>query len=107
MDGDTSFCVISKTSAQSKCIFYAECQAYVDYYFREAEDNKENDQENQGQDKDVELPIFELATVARATDSFSMDNKLGEAFDDVLLWLCGTRICYLWTVFSKIICLEL
>ncbi|EOY12696.1 Uncharacterized protein TCM_031211 isoform 2, partial [Theobroma cacao] len=45
---------------------------------RETKDNKENDQENQGQDEDMELPIFEPPTIARATDSFSMDIKLGE-----------------------------
>ncbi|EOY12655.1 Uncharacterized protein TCM_031157 [Theobroma cacao] len=44
----------------------------------ETESNKENDSENQGQDDDVELPIFGLPTIALATDSFSMDSKLVE-----------------------------
>ncbi|KAK6229580.1 hypothetical protein SCA6_018531 [Theobroma cacao] len=45
---------------------------------RETKDNKENDQENQGQDENMELPIFEPPTIARATDSFSVDIKQSE-----------------------------
>ncbi|EOY12689.1 S-locus lectin protein kinase family protein [Theobroma cacao] len=45
---------------------------------RETKDNKENDQENQGQDEDMELPIFEPHTIARAADSFSVDIKVRE-----------------------------
>ncbi|EOY12905.1 S-locus lectin protein kinase family protein [Theobroma cacao] len=37
-----------------------------------------NDQKNQGQSEDMELAVFELATIARATGSFSFNNKLGE-----------------------------
>ncbi|KAH9673668.1 Receptor-like serine/threonine-protein kinase SD1-8 [Citrus sinensis] len=36
------------------------------------------DQENQDQIEDLELPLFELATIANATDNFSINNKLGE-----------------------------
>ncbi|KAK9193797.1 hypothetical protein WN944_004496 [Citrus x changshan-huyou] len=36
------------------------------------------DQENQDQIEDLELPLFELATIANATDNFSINNKLGQ-----------------------------
>ncbi|WJX63129.1 hypothetical protein P8452_48051 [Trifolium repens] len=34
--------------------------------------------EDQGEDKDFELPIFDLTTISNATNNFSIDNKLGE-----------------------------
>jgi hypothetical protein len=34
--------------------------------------------EDQGEDKDFELPIFDLTTISKATNNFSIDNKLGE-----------------------------
>ncbi|KAK9209464.1 hypothetical protein WN944_001830 [Citrus x changshan-huyou] len=42
------------------------------------ENNRETDQENEDQNIDLELPLFELATIANATDNFSINNKLGE-----------------------------
>ncbi|KAH9803121.1 Receptor-like serine/threonine-protein kinase SD1-8 [Citrus sinensis] len=39
------------------------------------ENNRETDQV---QNMDLELPLFELATIANATDNFSINNKLGE-----------------------------
>ena len=39
------------------------------------ENNRETDQV---QNMDPELPLFELATIANATDNFSINNKLGE-----------------------------
>jgi hypothetical protein len=33
-------------------------------------DNKEND--------DIDIPIFDLSTIANATNNFSIDNKLGQ-----------------------------
>ncbi|KAK6229470.1 hypothetical protein SCA6_018421 [Theobroma cacao] len=58
----------------------------VIYYIRrrrrkledEVENRIENDQKNQGQSTDMELAVFELGTRARATDSFSFNNNLGE-----------------------------
>ncbi|XVE50449.1 hypothetical protein DITRI_Ditri01bG0163100 [Diplodiscus trichospermus] len=42
------------------------------------EDKKVNDKENQDQNEDVELAVFELGAIAQATDFFSSNNKLGE-----------------------------
>ncbi|EOY12907.1 S-locus lectin protein kinase family protein, putative [Theobroma cacao] len=58
----------------------------VIYYIRrrrrkledEAEERDEMDHMNQGQSEDMELAVFELGTMARATDNFCFDNKLGE-----------------------------
>ncbi|KAK6229472.1 hypothetical protein SCA6_018423 [Theobroma cacao] len=58
----------------------------VIYYIRrrrrkledEVEERIENDQKNQGRSEDMDLAVFELGTIARATDSFSFLNKLGE-----------------------------
>ncbi|KAB1215252.1 hypothetical protein CJ030_MR4G004191 [Morella rubra] len=33
---------------------------------------------NEGQDEKMELPLFDLSTITRATNKFSVDNKLGE-----------------------------
>uniref|UniRef100_A0A2N9H741 Receptor-like serine/threonine-protein kinase n=1 Tax=Fagus sylvatica TaxID=28930 RepID=A0A2N9H741_FAGSY len=33
---------------------------------------------NKGPEEDMELPLFDLSTIARATDDFSLNNKLGE-----------------------------
>ncbi|KAF3454013.1 hypothetical protein FNV43_RR04456 [Rhamnella rubrinervis] len=33
---------------------------------------------NRGREEDLELPFFELSTIATATDNFSLENKLGE-----------------------------
>ncbi|GAY53028.1 hypothetical protein CUMW_146300 [Citrus unshiu] len=40
--------------------------------------NRRTDQENEDQNEDLELPLFELATIANATDNFSINKKLGE-----------------------------
>ena len=31
-----------------------------------------------GPEEDMELPLFDLSTIARATDDFPLNNKLGE-----------------------------
>jgi hypothetical protein len=36
------------------------------------------DCDNEGGKEDMELPIFDIATIANATDNFSNNNKLGE-----------------------------
>ena len=36
------------------------------------------DQNIDGQNEDLELPLFSLATIAMATNKFSGNNKLGE-----------------------------
>ncbi|GLT51477.1 hypothetical protein SLA2020_248840 [Shorea laevis] len=41
-------------------------------------EKKENDIKNEGQDEDMELPVFQLATISHATDNFSLSNKLGQ-----------------------------
>ncbi|XP_044473370.1 G-type lectin S-receptor-like serine/threonine-protein kinase At4g27290 isoform X2 [Mangifera indica] len=40
--------------------------------------NMENDNQNEDQQENLELPLFELATIIDATDNFSINNKLGE-----------------------------
>ena len=37
-----------------------------------------NNRSNAGQEEDIELEFFDLAMLAKATDDFSPDNKLGE-----------------------------
>ena len=34
--------------------------------------------ENEGEEEDLELPLFNLSTISIATDNFSVNNKLGE-----------------------------
>ncbi|GLT57857.1 hypothetical protein SLA2020_307990 [Shorea laevis] len=41
-------------------------------------EKKENDIKNEGQDEDMELPVFQLATISHATNNFSLYNKLGQ-----------------------------
>ncbi|GKV49049.1 hypothetical protein SLEP1_g55821 [Rubroshorea leprosula] len=41
-------------------------------------EKKENDIKNEGPDEDMELPVFQLATISHATDNFSLSNKLGQ-----------------------------
>ena len=33
---------------------------------------------SRGKEEDMELPMFDLSTISRATDDFSLNNKLGE-----------------------------
>lgn len=42
------------------------------------ESNVRIDQSIEGEKEDLELPFFDLATIAKATNNFSTDNKLGE-----------------------------
>ncbi|OMP00981.1 S-locus glycoprotein [Corchorus olitorius] len=42
------------------------------------EEGKMNDTENEDQNEDLELEVFELGTISRATDGFSSNNKLGQ-----------------------------
>lgn len=42
------------------------------------ESNVRIDQNIEGEKEDLELPFFDLATIAKATNNFSTDNKLGE-----------------------------
>ena len=39
------------------------------------------DQNIDGQNEDLELPLFSLATIAIATNKFSSNNKLGEEWE--------------------------
>jgi hypothetical protein len=36
------------------------------------------DQNTEGQNEDLELPLFDLSTICNVTDNFSSKNKLGE-----------------------------
>ncbi|KAH9803110.1 Receptor-like serine/threonine-protein kinase SD1-8 [Citrus sinensis] len=47
-------------------------------YFRENRNNRGTEQKNEDQNIDLDLPLFELATIANATDNFSINKKLGE-----------------------------
>lgn len=42
------------------------------------ENSRDTDQGNEEHEQDLELPLFELATIANATKHFSINNKLGE-----------------------------
>lgn len=42
------------------------------------ESNVRIDQSIEEGKEDLELPLFDLATIANATNNFSIDNKLGE-----------------------------
>ena len=42
------------------------------------EDSQEGSEATECQKEDLELPIFDYATIANATDNFSTSNKLGE-----------------------------
>lgn len=35
-------------------------------------------QNNEGQNEELELPLFSLSTIINATNNFSFNNKLGE-----------------------------
>ena len=53
--------------------------AYCYIFTAEATENNllvENNDE--GQKEDLELPIFDLATIVKATGDFLLNNKLGE-----------------------------
>ena len=51
---------------------------YFILFSDKAEDRKVNDKDNEGQNEDMELAVFEFGTIAQATDNFSFNNKLGE-----------------------------
>ena len=40
--------------------------------------NTESDQNSEGRDEDLDLPLVDLSTIAVATNDFSMENKIGE-----------------------------
>lgn len=40
------------------------------FSFKNQTDNNESE--------DIDIPIFDLSTIANATDNFSVDNKLGQ-----------------------------
>ncbi|KAH6835700.1 S-locus lectin protein kinase family protein [Perilla frutescens var. hirtella] len=40
--------------------------------------NYVNNHPNESHNKDIELPLFDLSTISKATDNFSFNNKLGE-----------------------------
>jgi len=37
-----------------------------------------NNHTDSKKNEDIDIPIFELSTIAIATDNFSIDNKLGQ-----------------------------
>ena len=39
---------------------------------------EENDQIDSGPMEDMELPLFQFTTIAKATNGFSLNNKIGE-----------------------------
>lgn len=43
-----------------------------------AEHSRGTDRENEDQNQDMELPLFELDTIVKATNNFSANKKLGE-----------------------------
>jgi hypothetical protein len=54
-------------------------QAYTSLIISEmTKRSQRNDYENEGGKDDMELPIFDMAEIANATDNFSRNNKLRE-----------------------------
>ncbi|KAJ4726191.1 S-receptor-like serine/threonine-protein kinase [Melia azedarach] len=51
---------------------------YIHKMKRTSVEIKETDQRNEDKKEDLELPLFELDTIATATNNFSVNNKLGE-----------------------------
>ncbi|GMN64975.1 hypothetical protein TIFTF001_034048 [Ficus carica] len=45
---------------------------------RRSNDRNETLSQNEGEEEDLELPLFNLSTIAAATENFSLYNKLGE-----------------------------
>ncbi|GKV52371.1 hypothetical protein SLEP1_g58957 [Rubroshorea leprosula] len=54
-------------------------------------EKKENDIKNEGQDDDMGLPVFQLATISHATDNFSLSNKLGQGGFGPVYKGCGVQ----------------
>ncbi|XP_062109355.1 G-type lectin S-receptor-like serine/threonine-protein kinase At4g27290 [Humulus lupulus] len=52
--------------------------AYCCYNYISHRKNNSQDNDHESQKEDLELPLFDLSTIAAATDDFSLDNKLGE-----------------------------
>lgn len=52
------------------------------YYYvftaKEAENNLMVENNDEGETDDLELPFFDLVTIIKATNDFSINNKLGE-----------------------------
>ena len=48
------------------------------FLLEKMENNVMIDQNTEGQSEDLEVPFFNLTTIATATDNFSNNNKLGE-----------------------------
>ena len=48
------------------------------FLLEKMEKNVMIDQNTEGQSEDLEVPFFNLTTIAIATDNFSNNNKLGE-----------------------------
>ncbi|KAK8480209.1 hypothetical protein V6N13_117721 [Hibiscus sabdariffa] len=55
----------------------------------ESQDKNVNDKENKDENKDLELEVFDFGTITKATDNFSIHNKLGQG-GDINKW---TRNC--------------
>ncbi|CAA2987153.1 G-type lectin S-receptor-like serine threonine-kinase At4g27290 isoform X1 [Olea europaea subsp. europaea] len=47
-------------------------------YFWKREKNDPNGKTEGSSSKDIELPLFDLSTISKATNNFSINNKLGQ-----------------------------
>ena len=48
------------------------------HFIEEAENNLMAENNDEEQKEDLELPFFDLSTIANATDDFSINKKLGQ-----------------------------
>ncbi|XP_039025759.1 G-type lectin S-receptor-like serine/threonine-protein kinase At4g27290 [Hibiscus syriacus] len=67
------------TSNCNWCLFGVSVSCfYIRRCRRKLKGENVNDKENKDENGDMEVAVFEFGTIARATDNFSVDNKLGE-----------------------------
>lgn len=57
-------------NALSNILLYILTGKNYEFSLKNHTDNKENE--------DIDIPIFDLSTIANSTNNFSIDNKLGE-----------------------------
>ncbi|XAR56617.1 Non-specific serine/threonine protein kinase [Bertholletia excelsa] len=50
----------------------------IEKFPRSLVENSQDGSANQGQNEDLELPLFDFHTIAKSTNDFSVNNKLGE-----------------------------
>ncbi|XP_024199145.2 G-type lectin S-receptor-like serine/threonine-protein kinase SD1-1 isoform X2 [Rosa chinensis] len=70
--------IIIATVASGVCIVFGLLLAFYCISRKRRKQREKMDRTNDGQNEDLELPLYSLSTIIDATDSFSFNNKLGE-----------------------------